>query len=252
VALARSRGKYVGGASVVRQFVHIPTIGQSPYLPRLLQDLEYAPIERIWVLQNGRPERRPAIEVICRGIRPMYRCQYRYDAATSLYAGWNEAIRKAQAEAQRHQQEVRLHVFNDDIVLGPNVVYKLTLALDAESDITLAGYGIHLGDGNKPISTRHRDVTGTYREGGINGCAWVLRIRSTDTWVPQIDERFEWWGGDDDLVYQLVAANRRCVLFPGMWVKHPNPSLSINTVPDLADAIERDRLRLLARWGRAW
>jgi hypothetical protein len=96
---------------------------------------------------------------------------------------------------------------------------------------------------------RLRDVPGSFREHGVPGFAYLNRVAAGYRY----DDKFVWWGGDDDLVWTVLRDGRRAVVAEGCWVIHPvGGNTTGRHYPELGVAIGGDRERLLAKWGKAW
>lgn len=206
--------------------VFIPTLGHSPVLFDLvdaLNDDEW--VSSIIVGDNGVDlETWDALN---------WRDRDRHHMLTlapmrgqSLYAMWNQAFRWSAHKAGA------CAIMNDDIVLRPDVVGELFMAL-MENDLTLVS--VDHGEGADRRARSVDVVHGTYRQGGIAG--WCFMVKSAS--VPQIDERFRIWYGDDDLVWKVDQAGGRCGIARGVTVEHLE-STTVSSVPWVSEAIAED------------
>lgn len=157
-----------------------------------------------------------------------------------IYRTWNFGLRVG---ALCH---LPVLVLNDDIVLESGAAWLMC------RELTTNGYGL-LGFDYRPRPRRGgfiRDVSGTYKDGGIGGFAFGV---NPDWCRLRVDRRFRWWGGDDDLVNQAALVARVGILAEA-GVSHPEPSYTAHRRPDLLPEgwAENDRALLIEKWGRAW
>lgn len=195
--------------------VFIPTLGRSPVLATLLATLEADDaVEEIMVGDNG-ADQAPAAggKVAVLDLRTV-----------PFYAMWNQAI-----TAAARRTDTRLAILNDDIALPLGAVGRLAVALD-EHDLTVVCPDYHRTGG-----TGVELVTGTYRQGGICGFAFLVDAAR----CPLIDTRFRLWFGDDDLMWKVAKAGGRMGILRGVPVDHLH-SQTVATVPWAADAWAED------------
>lgn len=159
-----------------------------------------------------------------------------------IYTVWNQIMDEAQALG------VPAVILNDDIKIDP---FSLGLA---EFNLTKLAprVGIVGWDPNVPVrsswDTVARDVTGTYREQGVTGFAFAV----DPSLGVRCDERFGWWGGDDDLVWSVLKAGYRAVRMVDVGVEHGAGGASSSVVPEVLASIEADEALLFKRWGKSW
>lgn len=156
----------------------------------------------------------------------------------NVYAAWNLGINVAE-----HHKADWCVVLNDDITLAPGAV-SLAASRCEDPGIWIAGFDY---EGRKVV--RLREAVGSYRQHGVGGFAFMVR--------PNVglryDERFTWWGGDDDLVWTCLDRGGRAVVVEGAKVwHHDGGNKSGRHYPELADGIEADRDLLIAKWAKAW
>lgn len=209
----------------------IPTIGRSTLLPALVERLHASDVEAVHVAAN-RPDADPSWLTAGADL-------HSFVLGLGLYEVWNLGIAWG-AEAGFDL----LCVLNDDIDLHPGAVAILAGLVEARPDVWLAGFDHLCFAGPAQL----HEVTGTYRDGGIGGFAFTVRPQL----VPFVDTSFEWWGGDDDLVFATRQAGGVCALALGAHVGHPQPETSAQHYPELLAAKDRDRDRLVAKWGTSW
>lgn len=140
-------------------------------------------------------------------------------------------------------------IVNDDLTIHPHAV---TRAIDMVTSPHLGDYDdvALLGlDWEHHPKFNLRPAVGSYREHGIPGFCFLNRLR----FGYRYDERFVWWGGDDDLIWTVLKDGRRAMVAEGCWIDHPpNGNTSGRHYPELMAAIAGDRKLLLRKWGKAW
>jgi hypothetical protein len=127
----------------------------------------------------------------------------------SIYRMWNLGITM--------YPNCHLAILNDDIYFLPTTLTQLSAALSSHSDIAAI-----CPDYNYPIDAgifapKVQYTTSTYGNNGLAGFAFML---NTSLPIPKIDERFQWWYGDDDLVYNIENAGYKVAKLLGVPVAH--------------------------------
>jgi GT2 family glycosyltransferase len=219
----------MGTRATVTAAACIPTIGVSPFLGPLLDVLAAADVHPIlW----------------CNGTRSdldrlaSFAADLRWRVGT-IYQEWNEAMDAAVI----HGRSLLL-VLNDDVILTADSVRTIVDLMTADPAWTIVGFDHLHTDGPSRITA----TSGTFRDGGVPGFAFAVRPDR----CPRVDERFRWWGGDDDLVWTAEAAGQQVGRAVGAAVDHPHPSLSAHQRPEVLDWIDQDRALLASKWGRTW
>lgn len=203
----------------------IATIGESEYLGPLVAHLFAEGVERVWLLVNRADADVPRfydprlMRINCFG--------------QTIYQEWNWAIGNTSGP---------LAILNDDIELLPGALAAVEAALVADVELVAVGF-----DYEQLPGPRLRYTTGTYRLNGISGCAFMVDADR----CPLVDEQFEWWGGDDDLMLAIEAEGGRMGVLEGAHVLHYSGTTARNH-PWIHDAVERDKARMLAKWGTSW
>jgi len=156
-----------------------------------------------------------------------------------VYQAWNLGIEIA----LQHDADWCC-VLNDDIVLEPYGPHRIAEMLKDRPDVWIAGF-----DYERHKFEKLREVEGTYRQHGVGGFAFMIR--------PEVglryDTRFNWWGGDDDLVWTCLERGGKAVVVEGVHVQHPDGgNTSGRHYPDLIAGIAADRELLLEKHGKCW
>jgi GT2 family glycosyltransferase len=111
-----------------------------------------------------------------------------------------------------------LAILNDDIYFLPGTLAELSRALIDNPEIAAI-----CPDYNRPTEAGMSPAivvmptTSTYGNGGLAGFAFML---NTSLPIPKIDEKFQWWYGDDDLVYNIERAGYKVAKLLGVPVAH--------------------------------
>jgi hypothetical protein len=227
----------------VKALAVIPSIGRSPLLPDLVALLvdEYIDV----LLIDNLPGAEPSELVTAQagpGVRVMHRPAWR-----GIYRQWNVGLRLG------WQKNVPVLVLNDDIVLPPWAPTTMVNVLADSNEWSLLGFDYRAPEGHQnmvsPLATP-TPTKGTWRHGGLGGFAFGAHPRR----CTRVDERFKWWGGDDDLVFSTAARGGKVGVLVGCPVLHPQPSLTANSSGDLLpDGWDVDDNALLhSKWGAGW
>jgi hypothetical protein len=217
----------------------IPTLGLSPWLPALVDQLvQVEQAQRVLLVSNRPLPDDDAARLIVDLVGRYGRCveaHGRYE--TTIYDSWRFGIDRAA------DLGTTCAVLNDDVEIKP---HALRLA-DAACWLDAAIVGLdYVGHRRLALSTCH----GTYRHGGIPGWAFVVDpARVPATW----DSSYEWWYGDDDLVFSVEAAGHPVAIMEGAHVLHHTSTTEHAVDDDLRAQLEaakgRDQAKFTERWG---
>lgn len=205
-------------------------------LSDLLGSLRDQAIRRVVVYDNGyeTPEGRSVVES----------CNDFVDAqGWPFYRMWNHAWRAA-----KDSSFDAVALLNDDIVLHPG---SLEVALDTMmSDPSVGACGLNYRRDPKfgiDPNLGFEETFGTYKDGGIWGCAFLLRS-SLHGVVPEIDERYNLWYGDDELFLNVSKAGYKVGIALGSPVLH-YASVSSNLMPEKLGLTGEDQILFLSKFG---
>lgn len=213
----------------------IPTCGESPHLWPLLEELDGHCDATVMI--NNCDE--ATFDYIARRVESYsYHTWEHHRGQMNIYSLWNLGI-----DAGR-KQGCHVAVLNDDVWLDHRTLLPISQILDS-TNRAIAGWDWVHTDQYQLDRVQH--VKGTYRRGGIGGFAFAVNPKL----VQPIDERFQWWGGDDDLVYQTKRNGYQVVLAVGLGVVH-HTSTSTQVRPVPSEVIAADRQLMLDKWGEAW
>jgi hypothetical protein len=161
----------------------------------------------------------------------------------SFYSMWNDAWRTS---CDMGYGAVAL--LNDDIVLhhkSLRIAYKELLSNNRRGIVGL-NYERPVSSG--PDETLgSRQCSGSFRNHGIGGHAFILRA-STLGRVPEIDERYNIWYGDDELFRNVEEAGYSLHVALGAPVDHYS-STTTNQFPELLGKTGLDRDLFLSKFG---
>lgn len=213
----------------MKTLVAIPTLAESPYLPKLLDDLTGANV----LVYDNRPRR---------GLWPSW-LKVVHAPGRGIYEMWNDAWVKAAASGAAN-----LVLLNDDIEIPPHFVERLTDALrDGDWWAVYPNYHRPLAD-DDPDDLTVTATNGTYRKRGMWGCAFALRAELLGDPLPPIDAQFRWWYGDDDLVEQIARHGGTIGRVEGLALEH-HASTTGNRHPELGEVARMDGERYRAKYG---
>jgi len=118
---------------------------------------------------------------------------------------------------------------NDDIVMAPGTLDALAAEFVGNADLGLIS--VDRDEARARVRpSRVRRTAGTVRQGGIN--SWLFMVRRF-CW-PGIDERFQVWYGDDDLIWKIRERDKEVAVLEGVSVEHRH-SLTLNTIPGVGE-----------------
>lgn len=137
---------------------------------------------------------------------------------------------------------------NNDLELHPSTVLALSQALASRDDYWIAypDYNRNLGNPMKNMCN-YIETSGTYRHGGMSGFCFMLKTKMVD-WDPLVDPRFVWWGGDDDIAFEVEARGGRQIRVLGLPIEHMNEGTARHH--DLGIQKATDLKAVIEKWGR--
>lgn len=239
--------------------VAIPTLGESPYLQQLLDDLlEQEGFDELIVMDDRPIEVAVAMDFLHQPrVAIWHRSRWE---GRGFYATWNEAWHHAARRGAQFNCASQVVLLNDDISIPPYFVERLVKALRSDDDCWCAYPDWRLGlhsddvarfvDQIKPVVLT--PTQGTYKHGGMWGCAFALKAEILNDPLPPIDEQFAIWAGDDDLVKQIDLAGKKTCRVEGLALEH-HASTTWNQHPELHDVGWADVEKFKAKYGEdAW
>lgn len=218
--------------------VAIPTLQAYRTLRRLVEALLRDPeVGAVVILDNG--HRRPNARNWMRQAARDERVHVVDARGWGIHRMWNWG----RHWALEHGHEL-YGAYNDDLEVPEAVTGLLAAALRADPSLWVVSPDWHrrLAEGLDPGAVRY--VSGTQRHGGIAGWCWLGRTEL----LPDVDEAFEWWYGDDDLARQVDLAGGRLGVLAGVPLDHDQETTARHH-PWTRDAIVRDGRRYEAKYG---
>lgn len=137
----------------------------------------------------------------------------------TIYEMWNDGWSKAQGEFQNPH----IAILNDDIYFKPFTLSHLSKAL-VDHPLVAAicpDYTVSLKDDTNEYLAQY--TTSTFGHGGLAGFAFMLKGELD---IPKIDETFQWWYGDDELVKNIMASGYKVAILRGLPIYHEQGSSS--------------------------
>jgi len=219
--------------------VTIPTIGYAGQLPGLVDAIEAVhPRAELFLPCNGDLD---DLNRVCGLLNRTGDPEPVWRRGENLYALWNEGLSFA---SRLHPSPIAV-LLNDDIRIHPETLNTIVDWM-RETGAGIASWNPYQ-EPEAPGDLWPREVTGTFRQGGIAGFAFAVRC---DIGV-RADPGFHWWGGDDDLVWSVRKAGFKAYVLDGLGVEHGH-AVSASARPAVYEHSEQDRQRLLERWGETW
>lgn len=164
----------------------------------------------------------------------------------SIYQMWNHGWRRARNAAKG--EPVNVAFLNNDIWYCVDTLAILAERLRERENawIVYPNYNKDIAEGIDPGQAREmRQTHGTYAQGGMGGSMFMIRGELLDDPLPPIDEQFEWWCGDDDLVRQVALHGGKQYRIIGLPLYHENEATASNGQNDWThQAKGRDMERL--------
>lgn len=165
----------------------------------------------------------------------------------SIYKMWNDGMKQA---LEDFSGEVNVAVLNDDIRITGGTIDLMAQHLRSDEELWLvsADYRIALTDRAPVEKMKPNYVRGTYRHGGICGWCWMIKGEKLRGDVPFIDEKLQWWYGDDDLAFSVEKAGGRLAIIEGLPVEHEGEGTARH-FDELHAMKDLDRVRFQKKWG---
>jgi GT2 family glycosyltransferase len=159
----------------------------------------------------------------------------------SLHGQWNKALRFA---LDNHPCNIVLS--NDDLNIDEGLVSKLCSALNSSDEYWIAYPANKLQYNNSGIQV----TRGTKADNGMDGSCFMIKSKALKDGMPLVDERFVYWGGDDDIARNVEAIGKKQIRVSNTWSDHMNENTSSR--PEfkwMQEAKENDRILLREKWG---
>lgn len=219
----------------------IPTIGHSPHLIPLINKLEAdSGVDQILLTVNME-EFVGRIRDVFRFGEPNIQIVETWTEGKSLHHGWNISIEMARTN------NAFLAVLNDDILLAENdAISGVAETLSDNPVYAILGLNwMDTPEETRPTAPPIKPVSGTYRNRGVGGFAWVCDPHKITT-VPR---DFEWWYGDDHVMLSAEKAGHKVGIANHYHVEHMSGSTANSGDHSwIPDAIRRDKEAFRRIW----
>lgn len=197
----------------------IPTIGLSPHLDPLVEYLRHR-IMRVELYVNSTevPDHVAAYDAHA-NVYVYHRFGW------SIYREWNESVARA------YTDDAFVLVLNDDITVPEDFEIPLRDTLLDRSQYGLISVGEGVATNGPPYSIKSvSHQAGNRRE----FLQWAF-IARPEAWQ-DVDENFEIWYGDDDLIWKITEAGWEVGVLHGLGVTHHTSSTvgQLGWVPEAA------------------
>jgi GT2 family glycosyltransferase len=197
-------------------------------------------VDEVFIYDNGHAEEN--IEIL-KSIEEIDSRAYYIDTrGLSLHGQWNKALRYA---AENTPSNIVLS--NDDIEISDFLVTKLSDHIRSNNNIWITY------PANKNQFTGASDISitkGTKADGGMDGCCFMVKADAFHEGLPFIDERFIYWGGDDDLVKNVESLQKLQARVNEVYVVHEESSTSTSPGFEwMQEAVANDRILMKEKWG---
>jgi GT2 family glycosyltransferase len=160
-----------------------------------------------------------------------------------IYGQWNLALRYAMFHAPSN-----IIISNDDIAISDGLVSKLAKHIRSSEEFWIAYPALSNQFTGKPeITVTH----GTAADGGMAGYCFMVKGECFSEGLPYVDERFLWWGGDDDLARNVEKLGKKQIRCHDASVHHDWSSTSRSAGFEwiYQEAIPKDIELLSEKWG---
>jgi hypothetical protein len=196
-------------------------------------------IKEVWIYDNGHKEKDK--DLLLSFATDTDRVRYCDTRGLSLHGQWNKALKFA---LDNHPCNIVLS--NDDLDIEEGLVSKLSSELNSSDEYWIAYPANKLQYNNSGIQV----TRGTKADGGMDGSCFMIKSEAFNSGMPFVDERFVYWGGDDDIARNVEAMGKKQIRVNNTWSDHINESTSSR--PEfkwMQDAKESDRILLKEKWG---
>jgi GT2 family glycosyltransferase len=196
-------------------------------------------IEKVFIYDNGHSledaEKLKSINVL------NSKAEYVNTRGLSLHGQWNKALKFS---LDNHPCNIVLS--NDDLDIEEGLVSKLSSSLNSSDEYWIAYPANKLQYNNSDIKV----TSGTKADNGMDGSCFMIKSEAFKSGMPFVDERFVYWGGDDDIAKNVESMGKKQIRVNNTWSDHINESTSSR--PEfkwMQEAKENDRILLKEKWG---
>lgn len=217
----------------------IPVRDQLELTQQIVQQLEHMTgWDHCWILDNGSVDDTwewLTNEGLSSHFTPISTTEW------TIYEMWDWGF-----DRSYHSDSDNVLFLNNDVKLHPATITALNNALNSSDDIWIA-YPDYNASSPYGQFCNYRCTKGTYRHGGMSGFCFMLKTKKVD-WSPLVDPQFIWWGGDDDIAFNVEARGGRQVRVVGLPIEHMNEGTARHH--DLGAQKAADLKAVIEKWGR--
>ena len=161
-------------------------------------------------------------------------------SGVGIYEMWEAGLNASTAAGAD-----RVLFINNDVTLAPGLVGLLAAAVGETVWLAYPNYDRPLTEGTADLGTR--ETFGTYRHGGMSGFCFMALAERLD-WRPLVDPALRWWGGDDEIAFEVEKRGGRQVRVEGVGIQHDMEGTARHH--DLEAQKAADLSYITAKWGR--
>lgn len=221
----------------MRTFVVIPTLYKSPKtLHALIDQLQTeVGVHKVYIYNNTEGNL---------PIKEGGKVRVFPSPGRTVYEMWNDA--KWYINYAFPDKEKNIAFLNDDIAIIPNTMYKLESMLRKYPDVAIV-YPDHRTSILLQVEPEIDYTDTTAGGGGMTGYCFMMKGELD---IPPVDQNFQLYWGDDDLVKQTIKAGYRVARVNGLPIEHGG-SVTIKTLPSgkLTQMMESDRAYFNLKYG---
>lgn len=213
---------------MIKNIVTIPTRFDTSFIPNIYEALKNE-VDEWLIYDNGLDD----LEYEKIADLPIHIIDAYGD---SIYQMWNRAWKIART----YYQFSNLFVLNDDVDLLPQTFNALATILRSNAELAAIcpNYNKPLKDGIGNSNIEY--VTITHGQNGLAGFAFMLKAELE---IPYVDENFQLWYGDDDLVKKIHIAGYKAAKAMDIPIAHHGAkSISKLDQTKVKTMIELDRV----------
>lgn len=161
----------------------------------------------------------------------------------TIYEMWNMGFQYSSEDGASH-----VAILNNDIQMADNTIQVMNRTLDEfpQAGVVYPDYTCSVSDGVTHQFPKR--TTGTYRNGGMSGFCFMLRVVAV-SWRPLVDYQFKVWYGDDDIARSIEAAGWQQFRIAGWPVDHIGQA-TCNQFPEVFKEVPADRTYFESKWGK--
>jgi glycosyltransferase involved in cell wall biosynthesis len=210
-----------------QNFIVIPVKNRLEITKQLIDELiAQAEYKKIFVYDNGSTDGTAEyIDGLGRGVERIW------TPKMSIYEMWNDGW----SRCQKLHRYPNVAILNNDIKIPKKFISTMATHLRKEKGVW-AVYPDYKKIKRKPDGTITK-TKGTYRKGGLSGFAFMIKGEMP---IEKIDTRFQWWYGDDDLVYKIEKKGYTAARINGLVINHISGA-SASQLENRAKKISEDK-----------